>query len=207
MRLNRLYTPLIILFSLAVFLRIMIDVATDGWITQFDLLLNARIAFIQSPVLTNLVLFISSILSPASLSIFSIVFFGFLIYKKNLRYSSILLFGIAVGWIIGFLLKLAIQRERPENALIEASGYSFPSGHATIAIIFFSLIIIFLKDYVKNKTSRSIFSAICIVLILLAGFSRLYLNVHWFSDIIAGFSLGAVWLAMLFLASGKKQHS
>ncbi len=204
MRLNKLYTPLIILFSLVVFLRIMIDVATGGWIAQFDLLLNAKIVFIQSPVLTNLVLFITDILSPISLSVFSIIFFGFLIYKKNLRYSNILLFGIVGGLIIRFLLKLAIQRARPENALIEASGYSFPSGHAMIAIIFFSLIIIFLKDYVKNKASRGIFAAIGIVLILLTGFSRLYLNVHWFSDIIAGFSLGAFWLALLFFVPRKK---
>jgi len=103
------------------------------------------------------------------------------------------------GLLFEVLTKVIIHRARPENALIEVSGYSFPSGHATMAIIFFSLLLYSFKDDIKNKALKNIFIASNIIFFLIIGLSRVYLNVHWFSDVLAGFGLGLFWLTLLIL--------
>lgn len=103
------------------------------------------------------------------------------------------------GLLFEFLTKLIIQRPRPMNALISAPGYSFPSGHATMAMIFFALIIYAYKDDLEKGWRRNSFIVANIMLFLLVGLSRIYLNVHWTSDVIAGWSLGLFWLTLMIL--------
>src|SRR3989344_385768 len=96
-------------------------------------------------------------------------------------------------------IKALAQRARPENALIETSTYSFPSGHATLAIVFFSLLIYLFGKNIKNTFIRWSFIAGNIFLILLIGYTRIYLNAHWFTDVIAGFALGLLWFSFVII--------
>lgn len=164
-----------------------------------DIWINSKIVLLQHPAFTKIMVFITNIASPTNLLILSIIFLGFLIYKKRWYFSLLLVFGMAGGFLLKTLLKLLIQRARPENALIIDAGYSFPSGHATLAVIFFTLTIYIFKDDIKNRMLKYIFIFADIIIILLVGFSRIYLNVHWFSDVIAGFALGLFWLTLLVL--------
>lgn len=88
---------------------------------------------------------------------------------------------------------------RPENMLIFVDGKSFPSGHATMATIFFAMLSYIFINTAHKRILKILYSSLMIVLFLLVGFSRVYLNVHWLSDIIAGFSLGLFWLSLSVL--------
>ena len=187
------------LASLYLFSKMIEDVADKELVTRIDIWINAKITLLWTPLLNKLMLFITYIMNPFSLIILSIILFGALIYKKKWYYYLLLVFSLSGGLLFEFLTKLIIHRARPENALIQVPGYSFPSGHATMAIIFFSLLLYSFKDDIKNKILKNAFVLTNIILFLFVGFSRVYLNAHWFSDVIAGFALGLFWLTLLIL--------
>ena len=114
---------------------------------------------------------------------------------------------LAVGEIAKDLMKLIVGRERPLLQLVSETGFSFPSGHSTFAIVLFSTIIYFYKNSIKNKTKKIIFIIANIFAILLIGFSRIYLNVHWFTDVIGGYALGLfIFFLGVFILENKKQR-
>ena len=143
-------------------------------------------------------IFITNIASPLNLSLFSIFLLVVLFIKKKWYYSILLVTGMTGGVLFKLLIKFLMQQERPLNALIEASGYSFPSGHATMAIIFFVTLLFAFKDEIKIVFKAN-FTGTTVLAFLLVGLSRVYLNVHWFSDVLAGFALGMFWLTLLVL--------
>lgn len=128
--------------------------------------------------------------SRAILVLIAIVVAGSLYFQKRKRESFFFILILVAGEIITDVVKLIVGRERPLLQMINYSGFSFPSGHSTFSIILFSLIIYFYKDSIKNKTKKFIFIAVNVLAILLIGFSRIYLNAHWFSDVIGGYALG-----------------
>lgn len=179
-------------------------------IIKFDLFINNKITELWSPALTKIMVILTDAGSPENLlilSAFLIIFFIFPVKllrnngasKKNFYSAFFVFFSMAGGALIHILLKEIIGRERPENSLIAKTDFSMPSGHATMAIIFFSLLIYLFKDKIKNKFLKYLFIALNIILIISIGFSRIYLNVHWFSDVLAGYGLGLFWLTLLIL--------
>jgi len=99
------------------------------------------------------------------------------------------------------MLKLAFQRPRPEQAIYLESSYSFPSGHATIAVAFYGLVGYLLMRSASRWWHKM--SLLCTTLALIAaiGLSRLYLGEHYLSDVLAGYLIGALWL-IIAVASG-----
>lgn len=93
------------------------------------------------------------------------------------------------------LLKNLVQRPRPDGyRLISERGYSFPSGHSMISTAFYGLIIYYISIYVKNKKLKHALYTIISLLIILIAFSRVYLGVHYASDVIAGFLISIAYL-------------
>ena len=90
------------------------------------------------------------------------------------------------------LLKETFQRARPLNALISKSGFAFPSGSTTVALVFFGLMIYLFADK-KYKVTTILLAGLTVFLI---GFTRIYLRVHWVTDVIGGFIIGGVILAV-----------
>jgi undecaprenyl-diphosphatase len=174
-----------------------------GLFIKLDVLVNAKIALLQAPLLTKIMLVITSIGSIAGLVILSVITFALLAYKKRWLNALLLAISMLSGLGVELLIKLIVHRLRPDNALVQASGYSFLSGHATMTILFFLLLIYFFRDDIKNKLWKNAFITTSIVLALLIGFSRIYLNVHWLSDVIGGFILGLLWF-MLSIVVFKK---
>ncbi|MEK9177922.1 MAG: phosphatase PAP2 family protein, partial [Patescibacteria group bacterium] len=95
----------------------------------------------------------------------------------------------STGFIIE-LMKTFFMRARPENALQILNDYSFPSGHAALAAAFFIVIAYLFTPKIHSWVKRELFIVICVLVIILIGVSRIVLNVHWVSDVIAGWSLG-----------------
>ena len=90
-----------------------------------------------------------------------------------------------------------MQRERPtEFRLIDEKGYSFPSGHSMVSMAYYGFLIYLIYKYVKNKKLKYILISGLILLIILIGTSRIYLGVHYTSDVIAGFLVSISYLIL-----------
>lgn len=95
------------------------------------------------------------------------------------------------------VFKLVFHRPRPEiHELIEIGGFSFSSGHSMIGISFYGLLLYLFYRNTENKYKKILIAAFFSLLILSIGISRVYLGVHYASDVIAGFSAGLAWLAI-----------
>ncbi|MFS8082773.1 MAG: phosphatase PAP2 family protein [Ginsengibacter sp.] len=92
------------------------------------------------------------------------------------------------------ILKFTFERARPDNPVIMATGFSFPSGHALMSVTFYGLIIYISSEKFKTLLPKILTSLFFISLILIIGISRVYLRVHYASDVIAGYCVGFMWL-------------
>ena len=109
-----------------------------------------------------------------------------------------LLFLITMGGaaLLNRVLKLSFQRQRPKPYfdIVAPSSYSFPSGHALLSFCFYGAIAIIVAAHLKRQSHRMIVWTVAAVLVLLVGISRIYLGVHYASDVIAGFTAAFIWL-------------
>lgn len=118
-----------------------------------------------------------------------------LIITKKRRIGLAMCCNLAIISASNILLKNIVQRPRPDGyRLISETGYSFPSGHSMISTAFYGLIIYFIYKYVKNKKVKYLLCILLSALIVIIGFSRIYLGVHYASDVIAGFLVSIAYL-------------
>lgn len=111
----------------------------------------------------------------------------FLIIKRNILRFYPLIVAVDVE-LLNLLLKFIVKRDRPNILqLVTVDNYSYPSGHAMISMGLYGCFIYLIYKYVKNKKVKIIGISILSILILLIGISRIYLGVHYFSDIIGGY--------------------
>ena len=141
------------------------------------------LSFLASPYL----------LGPAYL----IIIIWYAAIKKNSRLAMYIVSAALAGFLTTFLLKWLFQRPRPSTPIVTPSAdYSFPSGHSSAAFIFYGLIIYLLsRTAILRKFKYPAYACIAL-LSLLIGFSRVYLRVHYASDVLAGFCIGAAWLSL-----------
>ncbi len=132
------------------------------------------------------------------LSIIAIIILGLLRERRKIVFLAMALIS---GEVIKELLKFLIHRPRPDISfsLISESGYSFPSGHAVISVIFYGMVVYFIYKLCRKIWQKIILLVAFATLILLIGFSRIYLGVHWASDIIAGWLIGFAILLFFIL--------
>lgn len=102
-----------------------------------------------------------------------------------------------------FLLKYLIDRPRPTHSVYLESLASFPSAHAALAMAFYGLLFYFLIQCYSKPCCKRWWGILSVLFILLMGFSRLYLGVHYLSDVIAGYLVGLVWLWLGILIEKK----
>jgi undecaprenyl-diphosphatase len=120
------------------------------------------------------------------------------IIKKDYWTMAVFSIGIAGGDVLNGWIKNHIQRVRPENHLIETAGFSFPSGHAMVGLLFFSMVAYFIIKQVKGDSLKWAAGISFGCLVLLIGVSRIAMKVHFPTDILAGFALGAAYSLTLF---------
>ena len=124
-----------------------------------------------------------------------ILIFYFLLVKKQ-NWFSIRVITIAISsLVLMLLLKQLFRRKRPLSPLLKAArGLSFPSGHAIMAVTFYGLLIYILQHSIPTDWLKWVATILVFGLIILIGFSRIYLRVHYASDVAAGFIIGLLWL-------------
>jgi len=150
---------------------------------------------IQTPTLTLFSKTIATITEPLNALILAIIISAYLYYKNQKSQAILLASTSLITAAIIKILKEIIQSPRPISNLILETGYSFPSGHTTFSIVFLGLITyIFAKP--KYKIPATITSTFLIAIII---FSRLYLQVHWLTDILGGLIIGTIILTISIL--------
>ncbi len=125
------------------------------------------------------------------ISLTTILFF--VIKDKKIGISIITNLGIVT--ILNQIIKFIMQRPRPtEFRIIEETGYSFPSGHSMVSLAFYGYLIYLIYKYINNKHLKRTLIIVLSVLICIIGVSRIYLGVHYTSDVLGGFLISFAYL-------------
>ncbi|WMJ73783.1 phosphatase PAP2 family protein [Cytophagaceae bacterium ABcell3] len=125
----------------------------------------------------------------------SVILILYFLFIRKHKWFSMKIPVVALGCItLNIILKEMIGRARPTMPLIEAFGLSFPSGHAMMAFSFYGLLIYISYRSISNKILRYLTCIFLFILIHLIALSRVYLRVHFATDVVAGLALGAAWL-------------
>ncbi|MFH0712072.1 MAG: phosphatase PAP2 family protein [archaeon] len=142
---------------------------------------------IQNPTITIFAKIISLIFDPITLTIIAIATSIYLAAKSQKKQSILLASTILITAAIIEILKNILQVARPPNPIITATGFSFPSGHVTTSVVFLGLIIYI---FTKNNSAKTKIATVLIIFAVVL--SRIYLRVHWLTDILAGLILGLI---------------
>lgn len=160
---------------------------------------NILVTKLRSPSLTNFMKVITKLSDTGIITILAIILTLLFLYKwKDKKTAKIIPSSLIMVAIINQALKFIFQRERPNGyRLIEMTGYSFPSGHAMVSMAFYGLLIYIIHKKVKNKSLKILLITLNITIIILVGISRIYLGVHYLSDVITGYLISIVYLLVL----------
>ena len=142
---------------------------------------------------------ISVVFDTTALTVISLVVAVFLFLFHFRRYGFLLLFAMAGDALLVGLLKIIVMSQRPLNGLIAEAGYSFPSGHAAGSAVFFGVLTYLIWKNWDSKKVKAFSGGLYVSITAIVGFDRIYLNVHWFSDVLGAVFLGAFWLTFCIL--------
>ena len=182
---------IILFICLLMFIAILEDVF-EKEIMKLDILGYGLISTIISDNITPIAIVITNFGGAITLIGLTIIF---LLIMKNKKMSFSILLNLVIVTFLNIFLKNIIQRPRPDDfRLINETGYSFPSGHSMISMAYYGYLIYLIFKFVKNKRLKTFFITFLCILILTIGLSRIYLGVHYTSDVIAGFVLSVSYL-------------
>ena len=136
-------------------------------------------------------LFITNIMSVIGIII--ILILTIILFRKRNIKKELIVFSISIliCLLVTNLIKIIIGRGRPLDTLIDVTGYSFPSAHSSISMLVYGYLGILINRYYIGK-HKYLYIILCILMVFLTGLSRIYFNVHYITDVIAGFSLGLI---------------
>ena len=188
------------LLSLLLFLYISVGVLNGDFVNLDNAILTI-IYFFRDPLLTPIMHFVSFLGGEFTL-LSAAVIVVVLALKKYKKEAVLFAFIVIFGYVLNNLIKHLLEIPRPDiDPLSNEAFYSFPSGHAMNSLIFYGLLAYLIFHFTRNRGLSFLVFALSIILILLIGFSRLYLGVHYPSDVLAGFIAGFWWLTtVIFIA-------
>lgn len=147
---------------------------------------------------TSVMLFFTNLGKHTFLIPANLLLIAYFLFVRKHKWFSIRVSAVAISSLcLMFLLKFSFSRPRPSiPVLTEVSGLSFPSGHALMSFAFYGLLIYIVWHEIKNKLLRWALIILLLFLIHVIGFSRVYLRVHYASDVLAGLAVGFIWLVL-----------
>jgi membrane-associated phospholipid phosphatase len=168
----------------------------DDELKIFDQMVGGFINHMHSPLTTQIMKGITMLGSPTIMIFLALVTWFYLRKTKNHYWDSNMVIIALVGsWIVNEILKWFFHRSRPEIVhLVKAAGYSFPSGHAMVSFVFYGMLAYLTWINIGTRKLRYLVTITLLLLVLAIGISRIYLGVHYPSDVLAGFSAGGFWL-------------
>jgi undecaprenyl-diphosphatase len=182
-----------------VFLGWLTDQVFEGDMRQFDDVTRAAVHTFASPGLTVVMRFMSFVGSTFFLTLATagvIVWFALRRWEREAKLFALTMLGAA---LLNITLKLAFQRPRPVPFfdLTAPETFSFPSGHSLASCCFFAGLAAILSGRIKRKRTRTVIWIVATLMFLLIGLSRIYLGVHYTTDVIAGFASALIWILVV----------
>lgn len=184
--------------ALAVFVALA-KVVLEGVAQGMDDQVLRWFALHRTPGLTAAALRVTSLGSDVVV-IMLVVVFSALLWLTNHRYSTLLLLiGVLGAAILNWALKDVFLRPRPSvvRRLAVVNSTSFPSGHAMVSMVAYAAVALLISRLEDSRPLRGVTWTIAVLLILLIGTSRVYLGVHYPTDVLAGFAAGLAWIAFV----------
>jgi undecaprenyl-diphosphatase len=160
---------------------------------------------LQTPTLTKCMIFITDIGGPASIALYCLVLVMIMWLHKKYSHALQLILTIGTTALVAVGTKELVRLPRPADGLILEIGYGFASAHAMIAVVFFTLIAYSYKDHFKNNLVRLSFIFTCIVAIVSVSISRIYLGVHYATDVFGGLLIGLI-ISAISILMYEKHH-
>ncbi len=198
---NKISTHLVLGWVLTLLLLLVFFSLSEGVInnelSHFDQTVGAFIREFTNSQLTLLVTWVTRLGAGKIETVLALFTSGIFLFVLKEKWKALFLWiALGGGWLLNIGLKFFFHRERPSiQHLVEVGGYSFPSGHAMVSTIFYGMIGYLIWTEIRRRSKTSWYVPLLSLLIILAiGLSRVYLAVHYPSDVIAGFCAGGVWL-------------
>jgi membrane-associated phospholipid phosphatase len=167
----------------------------EGDTQKFDTFVRTAVHRYATPGLTRLMLGFSFLGSVAVISVLWLVAICVFLYFRRARMAAMLGIAMAGAGVLDVALKLAFHRPRPVPFFgATPSSYSFPSGHAFGSLCFYGMLAAILATRARGRSAKWCIWTGAVFLIGVIGISRIYLGVHYPSDVIAGYCAGAVWV-------------
>jgi undecaprenyl-diphosphatase len=186
--------------SIISFAAIVDSLSEKGTLYHLDLKINAYMIKAATPGLTAFWGAITDFGNIFLVVVVAVIVGVILCIRKNWWRLLALFFAVGIGQAVLNIIKVIFQIPRPKTELFVFS-YSFPSGHVFSATVIYGFCIYLTFRFINHAPARWIVSALLALLILLIGFSRIYLGVHWLSDSLAGLATGLAWLLFcIFIA-------
>jgi undecaprenyl-diphosphatase len=137
------------------------------------------------------------------LFILAFIVVGFLLIQKKPGHALLVTGALGGGALLSESLKNLFGRDRPEAVyrVVEASSESFPSGHAMLSAVAYLTLGVLLARILQRRRLKIYVLAVAAALTFIVGLTRVYLGVHWLTDVLAGWSLGAAWAMAWWLAA------
>ncbi len=194
-----------------VFIELLEDVL-EGELMRLDAVAyQLFVETLRNDQLTPVMESFSALATPVSLVVFLVVIAGF---APGRRPGLCCAVNLVLVVVLNQVLKELVQRPRPEGiGLVAETGFSFPSGHSMVAMAFFGLLVWLIWRYECDRTMRIVCCVALSAVIVAVGASRIYLGVHYASDVIGGFCVSLAWLALYtrvvapLLLDDKEQHA
>jgi undecaprenyl-diphosphatase len=157
---------------------------------NLDSTTNALMTQLQIPSFITISKVIGTIIDPEYMIILGLIIAGLIWFLSSKREATFLAMTMILTGVLTIGIKETIRVQRPTNSLIENSFLSFPSGHITITIVLLGIISYWIIKRYNSNIVKIITFSLATFLAMIVGFSRVYLNAHWFSDVLAGLFLG-----------------
>lgn len=185
-------------FSTAVFWKLKNEVLEQE-LQTIDLVVSHFVYSLRTTELTSIMMLVTD-LGGIYLVFFGAAIIVFLTLRKHVREAVLFMFILAMGLMLNMILKQYSQRPRPElDRLIVETDFSFPSGHAMNSLVFYTTVSYLVFHFTRNGPLTVVAFSLSALLVGLIGLSRVYLGVHYPSDILAGWAAGSSWFVTVIL--------
>jgi len=179
-----------------------IDVVLHGPLSSHDVAISAWAAAHRLPAGTALLMFMSRWHGTLGIDVMCALLLLVLLVRRRWLHAVVLLAVVQGGMLLNVALKSVFQRARPDSAeaLVHLTSFSFPSGHALAATVWWAAVAWLCWAHLRSPSQRAAVVAMALLLVVTTAASRVYLGAHFLTDVLAGISEGVAWLGLCLWA-------